>query len=122
VTWGVGQGLYVIGQANREKLVDQARRVNAWTIAFDDRPQDLFREAFGQVPYAQYINLTHTSKEAMYEVVAHLVWVQGNAPRTGEAIESPYRSPHRDVRVDISLAVDVRPGMTGARTDDNRER
>jgi hypothetical protein len=92
LTWVVSQGLYVMARSAQEKRLEQARRVSAWTDKFDEEMHGLFDEGFGRVPWAQQIKLTNSSGEAVYEVVAYLVWVQGSAPRTGEATETHYRS------------------------------
>jgi hypothetical protein len=74
-------------QANAEKVLDQARRVSAWA--------EVLKEP--DFPYARRLNLTNSSAEPIYEVVVYLVWVQGSAPGTGEAIESHYRPSRGDI-------------------------
>lgn len=69
-----------------EKQLDQARRVSAWSVPIADVPAGLFPIAM-QTPDAQQVNLTNSSAEAVYNVVAYLVWMQGAAPHTAEEIE-----------------------------------
>ncbi len=104
LTWAVVNGLELRGRAdadrreaalirnetNIEKRLDQARRVSSWSNPFDEELRALFPE-FGPNPWAQRVHFSNSSAEAVYEVVVYLVWVQGSATRTGEAIEIHYR-------------------------------
>ncbi|WP_156763821.1 hypothetical protein [Mycobacterium sp. 852002-50816_SCH5313054-b] len=95
LAWGVGQGLYLMAQANREKRLAQARQISGWTTPLPPSiPRaDIFPPAFGPCQNAQSVHLANSSAEAVYEVVVHIVWIQGAAPRTGEEIEAHYRNP-----------------------------
>lgn len=75
-------------EATIEKRLDQARRVSAWAVAFEQEPEGLFPDTYGRVPYARKVNLTNSSTEAVYELVVYLVWVQGAAPHTGEELQA----------------------------------
>jgi hypothetical protein len=113
LAWGVGQGLYLIAQGNREKLVDHARQLSGWTVPLPE--QHSARERFpvaqyGRLPYGQAVHLTNSSAEAAYEVVVYLVWTQGAAAHTGEEIETHYGSA--TINEPVTRMRANRPGAT----------
>ncbi|OBK39823.1 hypothetical protein A5658_02970 [Mycobacterium sp. 1245111.1] len=80
-------------EANIEKKLDQARRISAWSVPLDgDLPAEVKYSEHVNDP--RQVNLTNSSSEAVYNVVAYLVWMQGAAPGTAEEIEK-YSEGHR---------------------------
>lgn len=80
-------------EANIEKRLGQARRISAWSVPLDGDLPPEFRY-LEHVNDPRQVNLTNSSTEAVYNVVAYLVWMQGAAPRTAEEI-AKYSEGHR---------------------------
>lgn len=96
LVWAVFNGLELRRQADAdrrqaliEKRLDQARRVCGWITSLGTESSKFSH--LSHVRYAQRLYLSNSSAEPVYELVAYLVWVQGAAPRNGEAQENHYR-------------------------------
>lgn len=75
---------------NIEKRLDQARRISVWSVPLPAEQLPADYAEMEHVVDPRRVRLTNSSAEAVYEVVAYLVWVQGAAPRTAEETQQFY--------------------------------